>query len=281
VAAAIPVHALCRQRMFPRAVEELLRVTVRRKSGNAVDAVLADPAAFSAEVLLAVLQSPASKPPELKRKGSPTELTGLRRRAWAPVGQEAHVMREATRSQNLALIVVLGLVPGNKHGVIASHWKPGRYPRTASISFLEEDYLPAMAAFRKKPPAHERDRKVSLNMDNCRTHVSQDVQDAVAHAGVEVVYILSYSPVNNPCELTFSRSERPRASLPRLFCLWRRLDGESNVCRVYVRTLICTTAIHSCVEDIPTVKENFGPCGAAWPTTVAARFPSTSFGRDM
>ena len=190
-------------------------MTVRRKSGNAVDAVLADPAAFSAEVLLAVLQSPASKPPELKRKGSPTELTGLRRRAWAPVGQEAHVMREATRSQNLALIVVLGLVPGNKHGVIASHWKPGRYPRTALVSFLEEDYLPAMAAFRKKPPAHERDRKGSLNMDNCRTHVSQDVQDAVAHAGVEIVDIPSSLASEQPVRADVFRDRTGRAHLYR------------------------------------------------------------------
>ena len=40
------------------------------------------------------------------------------------------------------------------------------------------------------------------------------------------------------------------------------LSGESDACKAYVRTLICTTAIHSCVEDFPTVLEDYGPCGA-------------------
>ena len=330
---ALVVHALRRQQLSLRAVEELLRVpreTMRRNSGNAVDAVLADPAAFSAEALLALLQPPAAKPPVPKRKASPALLqtvedvvkktpcatlahirsvvvqrhpglgnvstssicrwvkhklrlslkkptfraaatllkprtlarrndfparfhdpatapldkdgnvsyekddvrkwrlrpefdrrffhhlddsgfnthTGLRRRAWAPIGKQAHVMREASRSRNHSLIVVLGLQPRARHGVIASRWKPGGYPRAALISFLEEEYIPAVRAFRAALPADERERTIYLCMDNCSSHVSKEVEDAVADAGVEIVLIPPYSPVLNPCELVFSEVKR-------------------------------------------------------------------------
>ena len=134
--------------------------------------------------------------------------TGLRKRAWAPIGKQAHVVREASRSRNHSLIVVLGLQPRARHGVIASRWKPGGYPRTALISFLEEEYIPAVRAFRAALPADERERTIYLCMDNCSSHVSKEVEDAVADAGVEIVLIPPYSPVLNPCELVFSEVKR-------------------------------------------------------------------------
>ena len=69
--------------------------------------------------------------------------------------------------------------PRARHGVIAARWKPGGYPRTALISFLEEEYIPAIRAvravraFRAALPADERERTIDLCMDNCSSHVSR------------------------------------------------------------------------------------------------------------
>ena len=147
-------------------------------------------------------------------------------------------MRESTRSRNHSLIVALGL----GGGVIASHWKPGGYPRADLIAFLKDKYLPAVAAFRATLGPNERDRTIFLCMDNCRTHVSAQVQEAVLAGGVQVVYIPPYSPVLNPCELVFSEIKRRlrhdptsdldmRAEMPRRCEILHRrvMDGVSNV----------------------------------------------------
>ena len=125
--------------------------------------------------------------------------TGLRKRAWAPIGKQAHVVREASRSRNHSLIVVLGLQPRAKHGVIASRWKPGGYPRAVLISFLKEEYMPAANH------VHARGPSTSTWTTAARMSPRSPSTPSQTPTTVEIVLIPPYSPVLNPCELVFSK----------------------------------------------------------------------------
>ena len=91
-------------------------------------------------------------------------------RPWQEESPGRHALRarrggrETTRSSSSSL--VLSLQPRARQGVIASRWKPGGYPRAALISFLEEEYIPAVRAFRAALSADEREMTIYLCMDN-------------------------------------------------------------------------------------------------------------------
>ena len=121
------------------------------------------------------------------------EKTGWRSKAYAPIGHPARYKTDISRGKTYSILPALdidGYLP-------CTGIKEGYFNRDDLLEWIQDLLLPAIS--QKYGP-----RPMVIVLDNCSTHVSDDVVRLIENAGHIVKYLPPYSPDFNPIELTFS-----------------------------------------------------------------------------
>jgi transposase len=177
-----------------------LQVVSHERSEPARQAYLQDLAQFSAERLVFLDETLFN------------EKTGWRRKAYAPIGEEARWETSISRGKTHSCLAAMGI----------EGWLPcwelreGYFDRHSFLLWITEQLLPCIET-------HFGGERVLIIMDNCSTHVRDTIREAIEEKGHLLRYLPPYSPDLNPIELTFSLL---KAWIRRNF--WLRRDEFDN-----------------------------------------------------
>lgn len=120
------------------------------------------------------------------------EKTGWRHMAYAPIGHEARYSASVRRGKTWSILAAMTL----EGWLDCTGIKEGYYNRESLYSWLEESLLPTLDRVYGRP--------IVIILDNCSTHIDDEVREIVQTAGHILHYLPPYSPDYNPIELTFS-----------------------------------------------------------------------------
>lgn len=112
--------------------------------------------------------------------------------AYAPIGHEARYSASVRRGKTWSILAAMTL----EGWLDCTGIKEGYYNRENLCSWLKESLLPALDRVYGRP--------IVIILDNCSTHIDDEVREIVQTAGHILHYLPPYSPDYNPIELTFS-----------------------------------------------------------------------------
>ena len=113
--------------------------------------------------------------------------------AYAPIGHEARYSASVRRGKTWSILAAMTLegwldCTGIKEGYYNRVLEPVQLAKRESLTALDRVY----------------GRPIVIILDNCSTHIDDEVREIVQTAGHILRYLPPYSPDYNPIELTFS-----------------------------------------------------------------------------
>jgi hypothetical protein len=121
------------------------------------------------------------------------EKMGWRKKAYAPIGDEARYQSDITRGKTFSILPAMAI-----DGYLPCTTIRERYFKTADVvEWVTTQFLPAMRE-------QYGDRVMVVVLDNVSVHIANKVTQPIVDAGYIIKYLPPYSPDFNPIEMSFS-----------------------------------------------------------------------------